>query len=73
MEVVDLCLVHDVIIHPKFKAPEFNKYKGTSYQKSHLTMYCMKMAAHAKDDKLLIHCFQDSLTGEILKWYMQLE
>ncbi|WRX13477.1 Retrotransposon gag domain - like 10 [Theobroma cacao] len=31
------------------------------------------MAAHAHDDKLLIHCFQDSLTGATAKWYVQLD
>jgi len=36
-------------------------------------MYCRKMVAHARDDKLLIHCFQGSLTRATLKWYMQLE
>ena len=31
------------------------------------------MATHVGDDKLFIHCFQDSLTEAGLKWYMQLE
>ena len=70
---VDLCLVPDVVIPPKFKAPEFHKYKGTSCPKSHLTMYCRKMASHARNDPLLIHVFQDSLDGAALSWYMHLE
>ena len=68
-----LCLVPDVVIPPKFKVPDFEKYKGTSCPKSHLTMYCRKMAAHAYNEKLLIHCFQDSLGGVALNWYMHLE
>ena len=44
-EAANLCLVPDVIIPLKSKAPKFNKYKGTSCPKSHLTMYCRKMVA----------------------------
>ncbi|RDX72684.1 hypothetical protein CR513_47793, partial [Mucuna pruriens] len=39
----------------------------------HLAMYCRKMATHIHDDKVLIHCFQDSLTGAALNWYVSLE
>ncbi|MCI07430.1 hypothetical protein A2U01_0028497, partial [Trifolium medium] len=53
--------------------PDFKKYKGLSCPKNHLVMYSRKMASFAKDDKLMIHCFQDSLTGASLNWYMQLE
>jgi len=35
-----LCLVPDVVIPSKFKVPDFEKYKGVTYPKSHLTMYC---------------------------------
>jgi hypothetical protein len=31
------------------------------------------MAAHISNDQLLIHYFQDSLSGASLEWYMQLE
>jgi len=61
-----LCLVPDVVIPPKFKVPDFEKYKGTTCPKSHFTMYCRKMAAHGHNEKLLIHCFQDSLGGVAL-------
>ena len=70
---MDMCLVPNLVLPPKFKAPEFEKYKGHSCPKSHLMMYFRKMSAHAKNDKLLIHCFQDSLSGASLKWYMGLE
>ncbi|XP_027188420.1 uncharacterized protein [Cicer arietinum] len=69
----DLCLVFDVIIPPKFKLPEFEKYKGTACPKNHLIMYCRKMGFCAHDEKLLIHFFQDSLTRASLSWYMHLE
>ncbi|MCI55494.1 gag-protease polyprotein, partial [Trifolium medium] len=35
--------------------------------------FCRKMAAHATDEKLMIHVFQDNLSGASLDWYMQLE
>nr|KYP32590.1 hypothetical protein KK1_046689 [Cajanus cajan] len=68
-EAVDLCLVPDIEFPPKFKVPEFDKYKGTSCPKNHITMYCRKMVAYARNDKLLIHCFQDSLTRATLNWF----
>ena len=72
-DVAGLCLVPDVVIPPKFKVPEFEKYKGSTCLKSHLIMYYRKMAAHAHDEKLLMHFFQDSLVGIALNWYMNLE
>ncbi|XP_058755096.1 uncharacterized protein LOC131628252 [Vicia villosa] len=69
----DMCLVPNVKIPAKFKVPDFEKYKGSSCPQSHLTMYCRKMATNTDDDKLLIHYFQDSLTGAALKWYMGLD
>jgi len=32
-EMTKLCLVSDVFIPPKFKVPDFDKYKGTACQK----------------------------------------
>ncbi|XP_058753896.1 uncharacterized protein LOC131627087 [Vicia villosa] len=69
----NMCLVSDVVMPAKFKTPEFEKYKGNTYPKNHLIMYYRKMAAYTQNDKLLIHCFQDSLSGVSLKWYMGLE
>ncbi|XP_050888935.1 uncharacterized protein LOC127094109 [Lathyrus oleraceus] len=57
----------------KFKTPNFEKYKGDSYPKKHLVMFCRKMTSYAHNDKLMIHCFQDSLSGASLSWYMHLE
>jgi len=72
-DVAGLCLVPDVVIPPKFKVPDFEKYKGVTCPKNHLTMYCREMVAHAHDEKLLMHFFQESLTGVALNWYMHLE
>ena len=62
-DMAELCLVPDVVIPPKFKVPDFDKYKGTTCPKNHLKMYCRKMGAYAKDEKLLMHFFQESLAG----------
>jgi hypothetical protein len=72
-EAHELCLVPDVVISPKIKLPEFEKYKGNTCPKLHLIMYVRKMSAHAGDDKLLIHCFLDSLADPVSRWYMKLE
>jgi len=53
--MAELCLVPDVVIPPK--------YKGTTCPKNHLRMYCKKMGEYAKDEKLLMYFFQESLTG----------
>ena len=61
------------MIPQKFKVPDFDKYKGISCPRTHLRAYCRKMAGHISNDQLLIHYFQDSLSGASLEWYMQLE
>ena len=58
VDMAELCLVPNVVIPPKFKVPDFDKYKGTTCPKNHLKMYCRKMGAYAKDEKLLMHFFQ---------------
>ncbi|RDY10082.1 hypothetical protein CR513_05453, partial [Mucuna pruriens] len=70
---VDLCLVLDVGLSVEFKTPEFDKYKGSSYPRVHLAMYFRKMEAYIHDDKILIDCFEDSLMGVALGWYVSLE
>jgi len=72
-DVYDLCLASNVQIPHKFKLPDFEKYEGTSCPKDHLTMYVRKMSMYANDHQVLIHYFQDSLTGTALKWYMNLD
>ncbi|XP_017624771.1 uncharacterized protein LOC108468396 [Gossypium arboreum] len=36
----DLSLVPDLVLPPKFKTPEFEKYNGTSCPEAHITMFC---------------------------------
>ena len=72
-DMAELCLVLDIIIPPKFKVPGFNKYKGTTCPKNHLKMYNRKMGAYLKNEKLLMHFFQESLTGAAVTWYTNLE
>jgi len=36
-------------------------------------MYVRKMSTYANDHQVLIHYFKDSLTGAVLKWYMNLD
>ena len=56
-DMAELCLVPDVVIPPKFKVPDFDKYKGTTCPKNHLKMYYRKMGGYTKDEKLLMHFF----------------
>ncbi|KAL4303270.1 hypothetical protein GQ457_10G008440 [Hibiscus cannabinus] len=71
-DMMELSLVPDLILPQNFKVPEFEKFDGTSSPTTHLTMFCRKMTGYGNDDKLLIHCFQDSLTGSTMRWYNQL-
>ena len=72
-DMKELCLVPNVVIPPKFKVSDFDKYKGTTCPKNHLKMYCKKMGAYAKDETLLMHFFQESLNGAAITWYTNLE
>ncbi|KAK2437857.1 hypothetical protein QL285_022701 [Trifolium repens] len=71
--VHELCLVPNVVIPHKFKVPDFEKYKGSTCPRAHIVMYARKMSTQTDNDKLLIHYFQDSLTGAALRWYMDLD
>lgn len=73
VEVMEMCLVPDMVIPPKFKSPEFEKYKSVSFTKNHLQIFVRKMDVYAANEKLLMHSFQDRLSGASLNWYMQLE
>ena len=72
VDMVELCLVLDFVIPPKLKVSDFNKYRGTTYPKNHLKMYNRKMGAYSKNEKLLMHFFQESLTGAAVTWYTNL-
>ncbi|RDY11607.1 hypothetical protein CR513_03709, partial [Mucuna pruriens] len=62
-------LVLDVGLLADFKTLEFDKYKGSSFPKVHLAMYCRKVVTYTYDDKILVHCFQNNLAGAALSWY----
>ncbi|RDX64692.1 hypothetical protein CR513_56724, partial [Mucuna pruriens] len=65
LDAVDLCLVPDVGLPTDFKTPKFENTRGALTPR--------KMAAYIHQDKILVHCFQDSLTGATLSWYVNLE
>ena len=54
----ELFIVPNIITPLKFKVLDFDKCKGITCPKNHLKMYCRRMGAYAKDEKLLIHSFQ---------------
>ena len=72
-DMAELCLVPNVMIPPKFKVPDFDKYKGTTCPKNHLKMNCQKMGAYSRDENLLMDFFQESLAGAAVIWYTNLE
>ena len=73
MDVYELSLVADVVIPPKFKILEFEKFNGSTCSMNCLASYYRKMAFDTHDDKFLILFLQDSLTDIASKWYMKLD
>jgi hypothetical protein len=73
IRAAEMCLVPDMVVPKKFRVPEFIKYTGTQCPVTHLKSYCNKMAEVVHDEKLLMHFFQDSLSGAALSWYMRLD
>eukprot|EP00258_Populus_trichocarpa_P031831 XP_024447850.1 uncharacterized protein LOC112325480 [Populus trichocarpa] len=73
VRAAEMCLVPNVVVPKKFRVPEFIKYSGTQCPMTHLKSYCNKMAEVVHDEKLLMHFFQDSLSGAALSWYMRLD
>ncbi|XP_016721869.1 uncharacterized protein [Gossypium hirsutum] len=61
-----------LVLAPKFKMPEFEKYNGTSCPEAHITILCRRITGYVNNNQLLIHYFQDSLVGVASKWYNQL-
>ncbi|KAJ9186979.1 hypothetical protein P3X46_002484 [Hevea brasiliensis] len=73
VDVASLRLVLDVVVPPKFKVPDFDKYTGNSDPRIHLATYIAKMSSMTDDDRLLIHFFHESLSGAALRWCVQLD
>ncbi|XP_057953802.1 uncharacterized protein LOC131148082 [Malania oleifera] len=64
----DYYLVPNVVLPPKFKMPDFEKFDRTTCPQTHLRMYCQSMAAYTDNEKLMMHCFRSSLTGTAARW-----
>jgi len=73
VDVASLRLVPDVVVPPKFKVSNFDKYTGNSDPRIHLATYIAKMFALTEDDRLLIHFFHESLSKAALRWCIQLD
>ncbi|KAE8732820.1 putative protein phosphatase 2C 70 [Hibiscus syriacus] len=69
----ELSLDPGLVIPPKFKVPDFKKYNGTTCPLYHITMYCRRMTGYVENEKLLIHCFQDSLLRSASRLYNKLK
>ena len=72
-DMAELYLMPNVVIPLKFKVSNYDKYKGTTCPKNHLKMYNKKMGAYSKNENLLMHFFQESLTGATVTWYTNQE
>ena len=62
MDSIELSRVPDMVISHKFKMPNFVKYNESSCPRVDMIIFYRKMAGHTGNYKLLIHCFQESLT-----------
>ena len=68
-----MSLVPNLVLPLKFKVSDFKKYDGIKCLLAHLFMFCKKMTGYTKNEKLMIHCFQYSLTRLTIRWYNQLD
>jgi len=66
VQVVEMCLVPNVIVPKNFHVPKLIKYTKTLCLITHFKSYCNKMVKVMHVEKLLIHFFQDSLSGVTL-------
>ncbi|XVF47719.1 hypothetical protein PTKIN_Ptkin03bG0133500 [Pterospermum kingtungense] len=63
-----MSLIDDLELPPMFKMPKFERYDGTKCPRTHIISYHRKMELYEKDDKVMIHCFQNSLEGSAAEW-----
>ncbi|KAI4380500.1 hypothetical protein MLD38_006683 [Melastoma candidum] len=61
--------IPQIQVPPKFKMPEFEKFRGNGCPELHLKHFCHKMAVYPADDKFRIAMFQESLAESALHWY----
>ncbi|XP_039047245.1 uncharacterized protein LOC120187640 [Hibiscus syriacus] len=64
----ELSLVPDLVLPPKFKIPDFEKFDYNMCPYAHITMFYRKMTGYIGDDQLLIRYFQESLTSLAIRW-----
>ncbi|GKU89506.1 hypothetical protein SLEP1_g3635 [Rubroshorea leprosula] len=57
----------------QFKQLDFDKYDGSGCPHAHLQMCARKVAPYANDERVLIHYFQDSLSGPASVWFLTLD
>lgn len=69
----EMCLVFGLVIPTKFKNHFLTSTMCPSCPKSHLIIYYRNMTVYVENDKLMIHYFQDSLSGASSKWYLSLD
>ncbi|XP_039022209.1 uncharacterized protein LOC120154574 [Hibiscus syriacus] len=69
VDAMELSLVPNLVLPPKFKVPELEKFDENSCPSAQITMFCQKMTEYRGNDQLLIHCFQESLSGSSIRWY----
>ena len=72
VDPAQFCIVTDLEIPKDFKVPDFEKYDGTSDPQVHISMYCSKMGAYYRNERMLIYFFQESLKGPAIRWYLNL-
>ena len=63
----DLYYFPEVVLPPKFRILDFDKYNGRGCPITHLKVYYGDLAQLQADKRLLIHLFLKSLTGPVLK------
>jgi hypothetical protein len=66
VQVVEMCLVPNMVVPKTFYIPLFIKYISNQYPVTHLKSYCNKIAKVVRDEKLRMHFIQDSLSGAAL-------
>ncbi|PKI47293.1 hypothetical protein CRG98_032317 [Punica granatum] len=69
---LDLNLFLGLLLPPKIKVPNFQKYDGTSDPRHHLRHYRGKMFQYWEYEQFVIATFQESLSGLALNWFMSL-
>jgi hypothetical protein len=72
VRAAEMCLVLNMVFPKKFHVSKLIKYNGTQCPVTQLKSCCNKMAEVVHEEKLLMHFFQDSLSGATLSWYMRL-